>query len=515
MSLSISRRIRRLFLAIALLAAVGVLARAPLPVAGASAENAAPFGAKSPSVVMQAFRQGQEIGSGPNRAALVVRYGDGAVQTRCIAFSEDEIGGDELLDRSGLLPVFGPSMELCSINGEGCPSDDCFCQCPFPNCEYWAYYHWKDTGWLYATEGAAGYVVKNGALEGWSWGPGDFSQGTQPPVMSFDQICSSQAQATATPTATATSLAPPQVSFLAAAANVQPGGCTALSWQTTNAITVLLDGVSVGWQGSSQVCPAATQTYTLIAGNAAGQTTRQVTVQVGGTQAGSSQPTLTPTNAATGAAGGAAATPTVAAGPVTPVIGTQGGSAPVLLTPFAPAISTQVPGAFPQPDQAGAGFPTPETGLSPLAPGGVEMMGGVPLAPTAEPPPQPVAQGPLPTPTRFVFERPPTETPRPRRLLGEDGRPTPTPMIVARVGAGAGSSGVAAQKAGGAAGTREGPGALVQSRAFSPDLLPQYAAYLATLTVLLGMGWLVHRRRNGGQPSTALQPVREPERSGE
>ena len=496
-----ARRIRRLILGFALLATAAILARAPLPVAQA----AAPPGAKGPSVVMQAFRQNLVVGSGPNRAALVFRYGDGSVQTRCVEFPETEIGGDELLNRSGVNPGFGPSMEVCSINGDGCPTDDCFCQCPFPNCEYWAYYHLKNGAWQYSSLGAADSVIKDGDVDGWSWGPGNFTQGTEPPVRTFDEICPSTA-ATATPTR----LAPPQVTFLALASSVQPGQCTALSWQTTNATTVLLDGVSVSAQESQQVCPTATQTWTLIAANAAGQTTRQLTVQVAGGQTGSGQQaTATPTATTAPAGGGAAASPTA---PVyaTPDAARPGMATPAYLTPLPPAIVTQAPRVIPQPAQVGGLSPTPAVGLSPIRPDESQLVGGVPLAPTAEPLPQePVAQGPLPTPTRFIFDRPPTETPRPRRILGEAGRATPTPILLARVGAAPAGGAAAAAKTGATAAERSTPGALLQSRAFSAELFPQYAAYLATLTVLLAMGWVVRRRRS---PAAAQAAVAQAER---
>jgi len=32
--------------------------------------------------------------------------------------------------------------------------------------------------------------VSSGALEGWSWGQGNFQQGVEPPAIPFDQICS-------------------------------------------------------------------------------------------------------------------------------------------------------------------------------------------------------------------------------------------------------------------------------------------------------------------------------------
>jgi hypothetical protein len=130
---------------------------------------------------------------GGNRAGLVVRYQDGSVEKKCVAFSEPTISGEELLQRSGLTVVMDYNAlaggAVCSIKGLGCSVQDCFCRCQGADCQYWAYYHWVDGGWQYSQLGASGYRVKNGSLEGWSWGPGNFSSGTEPPAAQFEEIC--------------------------------------------------------------------------------------------------------------------------------------------------------------------------------------------------------------------------------------------------------------------------------------------------------------------------------------
>jgi hypothetical protein len=327
--------------------------------------------------------------------------------------------------------------------------------------------------------------------------------------MTFDQICNPQSQATATPTATATQQggALAIAFFTAQPTTLQPPACATLSWQTANAATVLLEGAPVAAQGTQTVCPTNTQTYSLIAASATGQqVTAQVTVQVTTAQGGTGQATLTPT------ATPAAASATPAWSPTAENVARSGMPTPAYVTPFPQDSGVQPPGFIPQPGQA-IGAPSPAPNLSPLAPG--QLVGGVPLAPTAEPViveqfPQ-APQGPAPTATRFVFARPPTETPRPRRILGADGRPTPTPILVARAG-GAGSGGAASTTMDSASGATGGSGPLMASRAFSQDLLPQYAGYLATLTLLLAVGWLVHRRRSA-QPLAVAQPARDAEPS--
>ncbi|HEX9118680.1 MAG TPA: hypothetical protein VGA61_21620 [Anaerolineae bacterium] len=151
---------------------------------------------------------------GEHRAALVVRFGDGTVQTRCVAFSQPSISGQQLLARSGLPIIVNPNGSfggaVCSISGSGCnyPSQDCFCRCMGTQCEYWAYYHWIDaaasgsgqSGWQYSQVGAAAYQVKDGAIEGWSWGPGNFTAGTEPPKVALADVCKAAA-VTASPAA--------------------------------------------------------------------------------------------------------------------------------------------------------------------------------------------------------------------------------------------------------------------------------------------------------------------------
>lgn len=137
----------------------------------------------------------------PGRAALVVRFADGSVQTQCISFSEPSITGMDLLMRSGSQAQVDSNSGLggavCSIGGHGCafPVQDCFCRCQGNECEYWAYYNWTDGRWQYSPIGAGSYRVTDGALEGWSWGPGNYSSGTEPPQVTFDQVCAPDALA--------------------------------------------------------------------------------------------------------------------------------------------------------------------------------------------------------------------------------------------------------------------------------------------------------------------------------
>lgn len=141
----------------------------------------------------------------PNRAGLVVQYGDGRTEQLCVPFQEPMIRGIDLLARSGLsLTVDAQAGTIvCSIGSEGCsfPAENCFCQCQgLGTCLYWSY-HTLDpvAGWQYSQIGAAQQMVLPGSVQGWTWGIGGSGSAAPPPLVTFDQICALQPTPPAAP----------------------------------------------------------------------------------------------------------------------------------------------------------------------------------------------------------------------------------------------------------------------------------------------------------------------------
>ena len=175
---------------------------------------------------------------GPNQAGLVVQFGDGRVETRCVSFEGDQIMGADVLALSGLDAVVDPSsgmgITVCRIEGEGCsyPAEPCFCQCMSGGeCAYWNYF-FRDAGqadWTYSALGAAIHAIKPGSVEGWVWGDGH-----TPPAkeITFEVICPAP---TAEPTAT--SERPAQASATATVRAGETPGSTALPTSLPAAIT--------------------------------------------------------------------------------------------------------------------------------------------------------------------------------------------------------------------------------------------------------------------------------------
>jgi hypothetical protein len=78
----------------------------------------------------------------------------------------------------------------------------------------------------------------------------------------------------------------PTATLVANPTSLQSGQSSTLTWTSTNATSVTLDGAAVALNGSQSVSPTATHTYSLVASGAGGTATASATVTVGTTTAG-------------------------------------------------------------------------------------------------------------------------------------------------------------------------------------------------------------------------------------
>lgn len=139
----------------------------------------------------------QVVAQEGGRVALVVRFDDERVESRCVALAEEEISGYDLLQRSGLaldVKSQGQGSLVCAIDGVGCAPGDCLCQCKGDPCVYWSYWRQSDAGWDYSSVGSTVRRLSHGDVDGWSWGPGSVISAIEPPALTFDDVCSPEAQ---------------------------------------------------------------------------------------------------------------------------------------------------------------------------------------------------------------------------------------------------------------------------------------------------------------------------------
>lgn len=103
------------------------------------------------------------------QGTIIVQFDDYAQVVRPFTF-RGEISGLDALTLSGLDVVtastsFGAAV--CSIEGVGCPADNCFCDAN----QYWAYNAWDGAAWQSYQVGLDSSVIsRTGAVEGWRWG---------------------------------------------------------------------------------------------------------------------------------------------------------------------------------------------------------------------------------------------------------------------------------------------------------------------------------------------------------
>ena len=116
-----------------------------------------------------AFVSAQPIGP-VNQAHghVIVQFNDRDLIARAITFTAP-ISGLRALELSGLEIVtattgFGPVV--CSIDGVGCPADDCFCG----GTAFWGYKSWDGVAWQDYLVGVGDSVLDDGAADGWRWG---------------------------------------------------------------------------------------------------------------------------------------------------------------------------------------------------------------------------------------------------------------------------------------------------------------------------------------------------------
>lgn len=126
--------------------------------------------------------------AGEHSAGIVVRHGDGTLVYVWVSFDEDSITSEELLTRSGLeavvTPFGGLGTAVCSLDGEGCPSSDCFCKSYSSPAFFWHFYTLSDGTWVEELGGASSREVRDGDIDGWSWTAAEPGL----PVVTLDEI---------------------------------------------------------------------------------------------------------------------------------------------------------------------------------------------------------------------------------------------------------------------------------------------------------------------------------------
>jgi hypothetical protein len=99
---------------------------------------------------------------------VVIQSGDQDLIARAITFTAP-ISGLHALELSGadvVIATYSFGKAVCSINGVGCPADNCFCG----GSTFWSYKFWDGSAWQDYMVGPGDSSLNDGAVEGWRWG---------------------------------------------------------------------------------------------------------------------------------------------------------------------------------------------------------------------------------------------------------------------------------------------------------------------------------------------------------
>lgn len=125
------------------------------------------------------------------RAVLVVDTGAGAHRF-CVSLPRSQVSGIDLIrlasQQHGLQYRLGfGGNAVCQLAGVGPEGDDCFADDPY----FWGYWRGDGSGgWTWSSSGAGSTAVRNGSVDGWSWGTGrDGSSHPKPPGTAFASVC--------------------------------------------------------------------------------------------------------------------------------------------------------------------------------------------------------------------------------------------------------------------------------------------------------------------------------------
>lgn len=147
-------------------------AASPVP----SLASADPTQAKQPTPVQPTSETTPTSES--SSSYLVIEYAPTDRLVRRIEFTQPITGVTALYAAGRELQSadFGDSgLAVCSVDGIGCPAEDCFC-----NTKYWSYESWSGDTWQPYPSGPSSITVAPGAIDGWRWG--EFGGGSLPPA---------------------------------------------------------------------------------------------------------------------------------------------------------------------------------------------------------------------------------------------------------------------------------------------------------------------------------------------
>jgi hypothetical protein len=108
---------------------------------------------------------GQDTGT----VGQLVEFPGGELKPFCrdLETPTDNITALEATGLDLVVKDWGFGYTVCAIEGLGCPQEDCFCECPLPECTQWTFFRWNKAKQAWQT--TEDTSVKAGDVVAWLW----------------------------------------------------------------------------------------------------------------------------------------------------------------------------------------------------------------------------------------------------------------------------------------------------------------------------------------------------------
>lgn len=122
-----------------------------------------------------ALPAGTAFGQDTGTVGQIVEFPNGEMRAFCVDVETPTDNVTALLATNLQVTVkdYGFGLAVCAIEGTGCPEEDCFCECPMPECTQWNFFRWNASN--NAWEMTDDTTVQDGDIVAWVWGELDTS----------------------------------------------------------------------------------------------------------------------------------------------------------------------------------------------------------------------------------------------------------------------------------------------------------------------------------------------------
>jgi hypothetical protein len=108
-------------------------------------------------------------GQGTGTVAQLVEFPSGELMPFCrdLETPTDNVTALEATGLDLAIKDYGYGLTVCAIEGLGCPEENCFCECPLPECTQWTFFRWNTAQGAWETTDDT--TVQAGDVVAWLW----------------------------------------------------------------------------------------------------------------------------------------------------------------------------------------------------------------------------------------------------------------------------------------------------------------------------------------------------------